>query len=463
MIAGKYRVDRILGQGNMGVVVAATDVGLERAVAIKFMLREGAEGDALERFRREARAAAALKSQHVAKVYEMGALDTGEQYIVMELLEGEDFGARLQKGGMLPVGDAVAYVLEACEAIGEAHAAGIVHRDIKPANLFLAKGVGGAPCVKVIDFGVSRLARAGVKLTADRKALGSPLYMSPEQIRAESDLDGRSDVWALGATLFELLGGRTPFHAATIDAVLARVLFEPPTRLAELRPDVPPALEAVILGALEKDRERRWRDVAAFAAALAPYASAGAGAVHRPGLRADEPPSVPGPVERAVGAPGALAGPPAPPSAAWAAVTPPASAAVSAQGTSPPAARARGGAAAAIALVIVALGGAFAIVLFLVRSSVRPEPPAPEGSVTSVTTVHSAAPPPPAAPASASAEPVVTPAPASASAPAPVSATAPPPVPPAPAVHTARPVRGRPSATPTAAPRPPSDAYHSRD
>ncbi len=464
VVAGKYRVDRLLGRGGMGVVVAATDEELGRRVAIKLMLEADTSGQGLERFRREAGAAAALRSEHVAKVYDMGALETGERFIVMELLDGEDLEARLGRCGVLPIPDAVEYVLQACEAIGEAHAAGIVHRDIKPANLFLTTSVSGAPCVKVFDFGVSRLTKASVRLTGERAYIGSPLYMAPEQARGFPDVDGRADVWALGATLFELLGGQTPFLADTFEAVMGRILHDSPTRLAELRPDVPPQLEAAILGALVKERERRWPDVAAFAAALAPFAPAGAqGRADRVpgalGVRV-EPPSSPAlPSSAAASAVGSGSA-----SGAWAAATPPVSAAavgqVSAQGAPSATARGKGGAAVAIVLVMVGLLAASSA-LFVLKPFARTTMPAPDPPATSTASALSAAPPAPAPPASASvsAEPTVSPAPA----PATASATAPAPVPIAPASRTAHPVRSRPSATPTAAPRPSSDVYHARD
>ncbi len=274
ILAGKYRVERILGQGNMGVVVAATHLGLGQLVALKFMLAGRApKAEQTERFLREARVAVKLRSQHAARVLDVGVLESGAPYLVMELLEGRDLASLLEDGATIAVEDAVEYVLHVCEAMGEAHASGIVHRDLKPANLFLTTDTGGAPCVKVLDFGVSKLTGAELQLTGTVQALGSPLYMSPEQMQAAREVDARSDIWALGVVLFELLAGTTPFHAETLPELCTKVFFGEPRALASLRPDVPAALGAVILGCLEKDRTRRFQTVAALAAALAPFAS----------------------------------------------------------------------------------------------------------------------------------------------------------------------------------------------
>jgi serine/threonine-protein kinase len=275
ILMDKYRIDRLLGMGGMGVVVAATHIGLQQRVAIKFMLaNKVAAREQYERFLREARAAVRLKSEHVARVSDVGTMETGAPYMVMEYLDGRDLSAVLADRGPLPITEAIDHVLQACEAVGEAHAAGIVHRDLKPANLFLTTSAGGADCIKVLDFGISKTADSELALTQEAAVLGSPLYMSPEQMRASKDADARSDIWALGVVLYELLAGKTPFHADQVQALCARVFFGEPTPIGTLRSDVPPGLEAAILQSLEKERERRWRNVAELAAALAPFGSA---------------------------------------------------------------------------------------------------------------------------------------------------------------------------------------------
>jgi serine/threonine-protein kinase len=279
IVMGKYRVEQLLGMGSMGIVVAATHEALQQRVAIKILLQSNADPrDQYERFKREARAAGRLKSPHVTKVLDVGTLETGTPYLVMEHLEGRDLGSLLTHSGPLPMADAVEYILQVCEAVGEAHAAGIIHRDIKPTNLFLTLNPNGSPCIKVIDFGISKTNDAEVKLTKEAEILGSPLYMSPEQMDSSRTVDARSDVWALGVTLYELLSGMTPFHAAGIVQVCNRVFQGQPTPLSAFRPDLPAALEAVISRCFEKDRDRRWPNVAELAAALAPFASTHAGA-----------------------------------------------------------------------------------------------------------------------------------------------------------------------------------------
>ncbi|WP_437618268.1 serine/threonine-protein kinase [Sorangium sp. So ce1151] len=275
ILAGKYRVERLLGTGSMEVVVAAVHVELGQCVAVKFMRSaHDVTADARERFLREARAAVRLRSQHVARVFDVGTLEGGAPYIVMEFLEGRDLAALLKESGALSLDDALEYVLQTCEAVGEAHAAGIVHRDLKPANLFVAQDVSGSPCIKVLDFGISKISGADLALTDDDQTLGSPYYMSPEQMSSSKDVDARSDLWALGVLLYELIAGQTPFHANTLAEFYGRILAAQPTPLRERRSDVPPELDAVIQRCLTHDREQRWSDVAAFAGALAPHAPA---------------------------------------------------------------------------------------------------------------------------------------------------------------------------------------------
>ncbi|HEX4448322.1 MAG TPA: protein kinase [Polyangiaceae bacterium] len=277
LLAGKYRVERVLGAGGMGVVVAARHEQLDQLVAIKFVRDEAIENeDAVQRFLREARAAVKLKSEHVARVLDVGKLESGAPYMVMEYLEGNDLGKVLEQEGPLTLEAAADWVLQACEAVAEAHAAGIVHRDLKPENLFLARTVGGVMKIKVLDFGVSK-AMAGssgdlLGLTRTRAMLGSPLYMAPEQMRSSRDVDPRCDVWALGVVLFQMLTRRWPFEADTMPALCLKVVSDPPMSLAVLRPDAPAALVAIVERCLIKDPAQRFSNAAELASALEPFA-----------------------------------------------------------------------------------------------------------------------------------------------------------------------------------------------
>jgi eukaryotic-like serine/threonine-protein kinase len=277
LLAGKYRVERVLGVGGMGVVVAALHEALRQRVALKFLLPElGVEREAVERFAREARAMASLRGEHVARVLDVGTLESGAPYFVMEYLEGEDLAKACRRRGPLPGDEAVAYVLQACEALAEAHRAGLVHRDLKPANLFLTRGVDGSPFVKVLDFGVSK-ATAGTKgtgfdLTSTSSLMGSPRYMAPEQLRDARRVDPRADLWSLGIVLHELLTAESPFAAETLPELHVAILQGSPRPLRARRPDLPPALEAAVACCLEKDPGRRFPHVAALAEAIAPFA-----------------------------------------------------------------------------------------------------------------------------------------------------------------------------------------------
>ncbi|MFT3769335.1 MAG: serine/threonine-protein kinase [Minicystis sp.] len=243
VLAGKYRVERLLGRGGMGFVVAAEHTTLRQKVAVKMLLPEAAKReDATERFLREARAAVAIKSEHVARVMDVGTLDSGEPFMVMELLAGSDLGAVVQQRKTLPAAEAVDYILQACEAIAEAHAIGIIHRDLKPANLFLTARADGSPLVKVLDFGLSKVTGPNAfeaSLTQANTIMGSPFYMSPEQVRSLKGLDKRSDIWSLGVILYQLLAGVRPFEAEALAELFLKIGAEPAPRLATHRPDLP--------------------------------------------------------------------------------------------------------------------------------------------------------------------------------------------------------------------------------
>jgi serine/threonine-protein kinase len=277
LIADKYRVDRILGVGGMGVVVAAYHLRLDEVVAIKLLLPEAlADADAMRRFEREARAAVKIKSEHASRIIDVGTLDGGAPFIVMEYLEGEDLADRIARVGPIPVKDAITLILQACEAIAEAHAIGIVHRDLKPANLFCAQGADGRPSIKVLDFGISKLTRAsalgsGLGMTKTRAVMGSPFYMSPEQMESPRTVDARTDIWSLGVVLYQLLTGEVPFGGETLPQVCVNVATRPAPSLRKSRPDVPSGLELICLRCLEKDPNQRFPTIAALATALARF------------------------------------------------------------------------------------------------------------------------------------------------------------------------------------------------
>ena len=275
MLAGKYRVERILGAGGMGVVVEAMHVELERRVALKFMLPVAAANEAaVERFAREARASAKLRSDNIVHVTDVGTLDSGAPYMVMEFLEGEDLGKILMAQGPLPVDDAIDYVLQACAGLAEAHAAGIIHRDLKPANLVLARREDTVSVVKIVDFGISKVNVPGVanKLTSTRDLMGSPLYMSPEQLASARDVDARTDIWSLGIILYELLSGVLPFDGDTLPQICTAVLVAPAPLILDKRPELPEGLSAIIAKCLGKKPADRYASVGELAAALAEFA-----------------------------------------------------------------------------------------------------------------------------------------------------------------------------------------------
>ena len=279
VLAGKFRIERVLGQGGMGVVVAAYHLQLDERVALKFLVPEAlGNAEAVARFAREARAAVKIKSEHVARVVDVGTLETGAPYMVMEYLEGRDLSAYVRERGPLPASEAADYVLQACEALAEAHALGIVHRDLKPANLFLTRRADGTACVKVLDFGISKLTSPGTSdpgfsMTRTQAIMGSPLYMSPEQMASSRQVDGRTDIWAIGAILYELMTGRVPFEADTMPQLCAMILQEPPRSIRDYRADIPEPLHEVVLRCLAKDRNQRFQNVAELANALAPFSS----------------------------------------------------------------------------------------------------------------------------------------------------------------------------------------------
>jgi eukaryotic-like serine/threonine-protein kinase len=297
-------VEEVLGQGGMGLVVRAVHLQLGEPVALKFLLGDLARDRAhVERFVREARAAVRIKSEHVARVLDVGTLPGGQPFMVMELLLGQDLHRVSRQTGPLPVTEAVDYVAQACSAIAEAHRLGIIHRDLKPANLFLTRRADGSPLVKVLDFGISKsLGGSDQTLTAAGDVLGSPLYMSPEHIRDPRCVDGRSDIWALGNILYTLLAGRAAFAGPTASGTLAKIIADSAPPLSAARPDVPPELEAIVLTCLEKSPERRFQRVEELASALARFRHGAAFAPSRALEQAERaaPPLAPGTSEGTV-------------------------------------------------------------------------------------------------------------------------------------------------------------------
>jgi eukaryotic-like serine/threonine-protein kinase len=272
IIAGKYSVVRVLGKGGMGVVVEARHVRLNQSVALKILVPSSeSAADVTTRFEREARAVAQLSGPHVAHVLDVDSLPDGKPFMVMELLHGRELSKELATQGKLPVRDAVGYILQACAGMAEAHRMGIIHRDLKPSNLFLSEHE-GLLTLKVLDFGISKVTsdvQASVTTTAS--AFGTPLYMSPEQVRSVKRVDARTDIWSLGVVLYELLAGEPPFLEESAPAILVSISVDKPVPIGERRPDVPGPLADAVMKALEKDPNARFPDMRSFAAAIAPY------------------------------------------------------------------------------------------------------------------------------------------------------------------------------------------------
>jgi len=256
--------------------VAAHHIELDERVAIKLLLPEMLQQpEAVARFTREARAAVKIKSEHVARILDVGSLENGAPFIVMEYLDGSDLAAWLRNSGPLSPEQAVEFLLQAGEAVAEAHALGIVHRDLKPANLFVVRRADGLLSVKVLDFGISKVTDASMAAGAATSTLalmGSPLYMSPEQMESARTADARSDIWSLGVILYELLTGACPFNGETIPELVLQVAWGTPVPLRNKRPDAPDGLETVLIRCLEKSPAQRYQTVAELATALADFA-----------------------------------------------------------------------------------------------------------------------------------------------------------------------------------------------
>ncbi len=264
-----YRVNRLLGQGGMGNVYEAADLRFNKRVALKAMHRELVRDKrAVALFRREAEVTSRLAHPHIVQAFDFGVMHTGQLYLVMEFLQGEDLDKRLRRAGRLSSTIALRVIKQTAAALAATHAKGIIHRDIKPANIFLCDAPGEADYVKVIDFGVNKACRASELQTQPDPVLGTPHYMSPEQALGQVDtIDERTDQWALACIAWEALSGRTPFVAKTIQSLLLQVVYEAPPAL-RLACGLAPRLERVLLRALCKRKEERFESVLAFAEAL---------------------------------------------------------------------------------------------------------------------------------------------------------------------------------------------------
>ena len=275
VIADKYRIVRLLGRGGMGEVYEAQHVVVGRRFALKFLHPHLARGrDSLSRFLREARAAGALDSEHIAAVLDFDTAADGSPFLVMEYLAGESLAAVLKREGPLPVSRAIAILVQVCSGLDVAHRAGIVHRDLKPDNLFVTRRANGAELIKLLDFGIAKLVDSGSDgaLTSSGAILGTPFYMAPEQARGEKSVDFRADIHALGVIAYELLSGKKPHLGENYNAILAHILTQPVTPLSMLRTGLEPGLVAVIERALSREPARRQSSMAELGHELSPFA-----------------------------------------------------------------------------------------------------------------------------------------------------------------------------------------------
>ncbi len=277
VVVEKYRIESLLGEGGMGFVFAATHLQLGHRVAIKVLhTSQASTPEITQRFLREGRALARLQSEHIARVSDVGTLPSREPYMVMEFLEGQDFARELVSRGPLPIADAVDVVAQTCEALAEAHVRGIVHRDLKPANLFLTHKLDGDVCIKVLDFGISKVSSDDIAVEVDNitvtsTIVGTPKYMSPEQIQDSRSVDSRTDIWGLGTIFYELITQKRPFAAPSLALVCVKVLHEEVPAPSTLRAEIPAGIDAIIARCLKKDPNERFANVGELVEALIPF------------------------------------------------------------------------------------------------------------------------------------------------------------------------------------------------
>ena len=269
VIAETYTIEGMIGRGGMGAVFVASHARLPgKKVAIKVLHPDVADPESLARFRREAEIASRLGHPNIVEVHDWNQLPDGTPYLVLELLHGESLAERLRRGPM-SIDELVPLVRQVGSALSAAHREGIVHRDLKPANIYLVPGDDDTVRAKVLDFGISKIRGSTTVKTQDTQMLGTPAYMAPEQaLGRHDDVDGRTDVFALGAVVFEMIAGRVAFGGSTIPEVVFKVVYEPAPSLTEVAPGTPPHVAAAVDRALAKKPSERWPDVATFIEAL---------------------------------------------------------------------------------------------------------------------------------------------------------------------------------------------------
>lgn len=269
LVEGKYRIDRLIGKGGMGAVYEAEHVKLGRKVAIKVLLEGHSAGSgAGKRFQREARAAGSIGHPNIVQVFDLGTLEDGAPFLVMELLQGETLAERLEVAGAIPSSLTIEIMEQILSALQAAHEQGIIHRDLKPDNVFLAEDRGGV-VAKLLDFGVSKsLDENTLSLTRTGAVVGTPYYLAPEQARGDRDVDRRVDIWAAGVLMYEALTGMLPFNADNYNALLVKILQQRPVAPSRIRPTLAPALEAVIMTAMAHHADERFATAAEMLDAL---------------------------------------------------------------------------------------------------------------------------------------------------------------------------------------------------